>query len=160
MRLIAFFLLSALFFTGQALAFDLAGKCGFGLRSSAFSYRKFINNNWGIDLSAAYNSGTQSGQADSNQIDYAAGAFWVKEIFPNVLFEAGATLQQWQGTAAGTYYNGLSINPFIGGECFINDHFAVDFKIFVFDYYSQMTGPVRSTGTSLFDGNLGAHIYL
>lgn len=144
---------------GMAPAKNLAGKTGVGLRADGFSIRRFMNNNFALDVSAGYSSSTQSGQANSLNYDYALGGFFVREIYPNTLFEVGATLQGWHGFDAGAYYTGFSINPFIGAECFINDHFAIDGKVFLGDYGSEMMGTTRSTDISFLDGNLGAHLY-
>lgn len=145
---------------GMVPAQDLTGKTGVGLRADGFSIRRFVSNSFAFDASIDYINSTRSGQADSNTYDYALGGFYVREIFPNTLFEAGVTLQGWQGLDAGAYYNGVSINPFVGAECFINDHFALDGKIFLGDYGSEMEGATRSTDITFLDGNLGAHIYL
>ncbi|MFA6431235.1 MAG: hypothetical protein WCV91_02490 [Candidatus Margulisiibacteriota bacterium] len=144
---------------GMSLSLELTGKTGFGLRADTFSIRRFVNNNFGVDLNAFYNGSTQSGQADSNLYSYALGGFYAREIYSNTLLEIGATLQGWQGSDAGANFNGLMLNPFVGAECFINDHFAIDGKIFLGAYGSAMQGAIRSTSISLLDGNLGAHIY-
>lgn len=145
---------------GMVAAQDLAGKTGFGLRASSFSIRRFVTNNFGIDLGIDYLSRTlTTDPADSNRSNYSVGGFWVKEIFPNTLLEVGATLQGWQGSDAGTFFSALAINPFIGAECFINDHVSIDGKIFLGAYGSQIVGATRSTSLSILSGNLGAHIY-
>jgi hypothetical protein len=143
----------------MSLALDLGGKTGFGLRADTFSIRRFVNNNFGLDLSLSYAKSTESGLSDSNSYNYSLGGFYAREIFTNTLFEAGATLQGWQGSDAGDNYNGVGINPFIGGEVFINDHVSLDGKVFLGDYYCVMMGSTRVTRISALDGNLGAHIY-
>jgi len=130
------------------------------LRADSFSVRHFICNNFGLDASISYTSSTKTGQADSNDSNYALGGFYVREIYPNTLFEAGATFQYWLGSDAGISYNGVSINPFIGAECFINDHVALDGKFFIGDFGNDMTGATRTTDLNFLGGNLGAHIYL
>jgi len=145
---------------GMSMALDLTGKTGIGLRASNFSIRHFVNNSFGLDIGVGYSSSTDtSAPADSNASTYSLGGFYAKEIYQNTLFEVGATLQGWQGLYQGTYYNGLSINPFVGGECFINDHVSFDGKVFLGTYGSQMMGPVRTTSLDILSGNLGAHIY-
>lgn len=145
---------------GMSLALELGGKTGIGLRADGFSVRRFLNNSFGLDASLSYSGGTKTGQADSSGYNYALGGFYVKEIYPSTLLEIGASVQAWQGLDAGVYYNGLSFNPFIGGECFINDHVAVDGKVFLGVYGSEMMGAVRTTSLDVLSGNLGAHIYL
>lgn len=146
--------------SGMVMAMDLGGKIGVGLRADGFSIRKFVNNNFGLDFCANYSGSTQTGATDTKSYDYSVGGFWVKEVFTNTFFEVGATLQGWQGNdIAGSYYNGLSINPFVGAECFINDHVAIDGKIFLGLYSSEMNGATRATGIDFLSGNLGAHIY-
>jgi len=148
------------FLAPSLLAMDVGGKLGLGLRASAFNVRKFINNNWAVDLSLDYWRGSQTGETNSNQINGSVGLFYVREIFASTLFEAGSTLQNWQGTDNGSYYSAVSFNPFIGIECFVSDHVAIDGKLFLGAYNSQMEGAVRKTNFYLLSGNLGAHIYL
>jgi len=152
-------LMIVLLMTGMSMAMDLTGKNGIGVRANNLSFRHFVNNNFGFDIGADYSNATLTGLADSNNYNYALGGFWAKEIYKDVLLEIGATVQGWHGFDSGVYYNGVSINPFVGAECFINEHFAVDGKVFIPVYGSQMSGITRSTNTSLFSGNLGAHIY-
>jgi len=148
------------FLAGMVMAMDLGGKLGIGLRADGFSIRKFVNNNIGLDLSANYDNSTQTGKSDTKNYDYSVGGFWVKEIYEKTFFEAGATLQGWQGNDnTGSFYNGLSINPFVGAECFINEHVSIDGKFFIGLYNSEMNGATRTTSLDFLSGNLGAHIY-
>jgi hypothetical protein len=101
-----------------------------------------------------------TGQPDYSEYDYSLGCFLVREIYPNTLLEYGALLQGWQGNDSGSFYSGVGINPFIGGEVFINDHAALDGKIFLGAYSSEMWGGTRTTHLDVLTGNLGAHIYL
>lgn len=160
MKKVLTFVLLFTLLSSMSLAMELKGKTGVGLRGSSFSVRKFISNNFAVDASVDYSSSTQTGVADSNYYGYSVGGLFAKEVFQDVLLEAGATLQGWSGFSAGTSYTGFSINPFVGAECFINEHFSVDGKVFIGYYGSEMTGTSRWTGTSLLNGNLGAHIYL
>jgi hypothetical protein len=146
---------------GLALALELGGKTGVGLRATSFSVRRFVNNNFGIDISASYSGSTLTGQADSSAGSLALGGFWAREIYPNTLLEIGATVQDTQGSNAGDFTNRLGINPFIGGEVFVNDHLALDGKLFIGSYLSQMAASgIRRTYLEILTGNLGAHIYL
>lgn len=145
---------------GMSLALELGGKIGVGLRATSFSIRRFLNNNIGFDLSAFYSSSTQTGQADSNISNLSLGGFYVREVYPNTLLEIGATLQNNQGSSAGVFFNRVGFNPFIGGEVFINDHVALDGKIFTGAYFSQMSAAgTRMTFFDFLTGNLGAHLY-
>jgi hypothetical protein len=161
MKKVLVLLVMALLLAGVSPAMELGGKTGFGLRADSFSIRRFINNNWAVDLSGFYANSSKTGQADSNQITGALGAFYVKEIYPNTLLEVGATIQNDQGNAAGVFFNSLSLNPFIGGEAFINDHVSLDGKVLIGAYSSEMSpSNVRTTSFDVLTGNLGAHIYL
>ena len=153
--------IAVLLLAGISTAMDLTGKNGIGIRANNLSFRHFVNNSFGFDIGANYYRSTQDGLTDSNNYNYAIGGFWVKEVFKDVLLEAGATLQGWNGYNAITdlNYNGIGINPFIGAECFINEHFSVDGKVFIAAYASQMEGADRTTNTDFLGGNLGAHIY-
>ncbi|MFA5848215.1 MAG: hypothetical protein WC855_15100, partial [Thermodesulfovibrionales bacterium] len=79
---------------------------------------------------------------------------------PNTLLEIGVNVLGWQGYDAGTFYSGLELDPFIGAECFINDHVGLDGKVFFGAYSSQMEAGSRSTALNVLTGELGAHIYL
>lgn len=160
MKKVLTFLILFSLLSGMSMAMDLTGKTGIGLRADSLSIRRFISNNFALDLSLDYFAGTRTGQADNNNYDYALGGYWVKEVFKDVLFEAGATVEGWHGFDAGAYFNGVGFNPFVGAECFINEHFAVDGKIFITAYNSEMKGTARKTDTTSLSGNLGAHIYL
>jgi hypothetical protein len=146
---------------GMSIAMDIKGKTGVGLRADGFSVRHFVNNSFGFDIGANYYNSTESGLTDSNNYNYSIGGFWAKEVFKDILLEAGATLQGWNGYNAikDLNYNGFGINPFIGAECFINEHFSLDGKVFIAAYGSQMEGTDRTTDTNVLNGNLGAHIY-
>ena len=159
MKKVLMFVMLFSLLAGTSMAMDLAGKTGIGLRADSFSIRHFVNNNFAWDLGLGYDTSTKTGVSDSSEYVYSIGGYWVKEVYNNVLLESGVTLQGWSGIDAGAGFNGVGINPFIGGECFVNDHFAVDGKIFIAAYGSQMEGAVRQTSTSILDGNLGAHIY-
>ena len=154
-------LIVVLLLAGVSMAMDLKGKNGIGLRADNLSFRHFVNNSFGFDIGGNYFRSTQAGLTDSNNYNYSIGGFWVKEVYKDVLLEAGAALQGWHGYNAITdlNYNGVAINPFIGAECFINEHFAIDGKVFIAAYGSQMEGADRTTNTDLLGGNLGAHIY-
>jgi len=144
---------------GMSLAMDLTGKTGIGLRGDSLSVRKFFNNSFAVDLSVDFSSSTQIGTSESNGFNGSIGGFYVKEVFTNTLFESGVTLQGWQGKAAGADLTGFSVNPFVGAECFINDHFAVDGKVFIGVYSNEFIDGVQDTTFDFFRGNLGAHIY-
>ncbi len=146
---------------GMVVAQDLAGMWGIGLRSDTFSIRKFVNNNLGVDLSFGYSSSTQTGQVDANVSGYALSGFYVKEVYPNVLLEAGAGLHGWQGIngTTGNYFSGGAIVPFVGAESFINSHISLDGKIYLGAYGSGMMAGTRSTSFDILTGSLGAHIY-
>jgi hypothetical protein len=145
---------------GMSLALELGGKTGLGLQESGFSVRHFVNNNLGFDVAASYYGRTRTGQSDSNEYDYSLGCFMAREIFSNTLLEYGAMVQGWQGSDAGTFYSGLELDPFIGAECFINDHAALDGKVYFGAYSSDMEGGARATSLHLLTGSLNAHIYL
>jgi hypothetical protein len=146
---------------GVSMAMELGGKTGFGLRAGSFSVRRFINNSCAVELGGYYANASKTGQADSNQISAFLSGFYAKEIYPNTLLEIGAAIQNDQGNEAGVFFNSLSLNPFIGGEVFINDHVALDGKLFIGAYSSAMSpGNVRTTSFDALTGNLGAHIYL
>ncbi len=154
---LAFIFISLL--AGMSLAMDLTGKTGIGLRADSLSVRRFITNNFAIDISGDYNSSTLTGTSDSHSINGSIGGLYVKEVLTNVLFETGVTFQGWTGTDAGADAYGFSVNPFVGGECFVNDHFGIDGKVFVGVYSNQMDAGTRMTTLDFFRGNLGAHIY-
>jgi hypothetical protein len=160
MRKVGLLIVLVTLLAGMSMALDLSGKTGVGLRADTLSVRRFVNNNFAVDVSAFYSTGTKTGQADSYQYDYALGGFYAKEIFTNTLLEIGATLQGWQGKDAGQYFNGLGINPFIGGECFINNHVSLDGKVFIGAYSHETMNGGRTTSLDVLTGNLGAHIYL
>jgi len=154
-------LVMVLLLAGVSLAMELGGKTGFGLRADSFSVRRFINNSFACEVGGYYANSSKTGQADSNQISAFLSGFYVREIYPNTLLEAGASLQNDQGNDAGVFFNSLSLNPFVGAEVFINDHVALDGKLFIGAYSSAMSpNSVRSTSFDLLTGNLGAHIYL
>jgi len=146
---------------GVSLAMELGGKTGFGLRADSFSVRRFFNNSCAVDLGGFYANSAKTGQGDSNQISVFLSGFYVREIYPGTLLEAGAAIQNDQGSEAGVFFNSLSLNPFVGGEVFINDHVSLDGKVFFGAYSSAMSpGSIRTTSFDILTGNLGAHIYL
>ena len=146
---------------GMVMAMDLGGKLGIGLRADTFSIRKFVNNNLGLDVFAGYGTSTKTGQTDASTLGYGVGGFYAKEIYQNVLLEAGASLHGWQGIngLTGNYFDGFAIIPFIGAECFINDNVSFDGKVELGAYGSGMSAGTRSTSLNVLAGNLGAHIY-
>ncbi|MFA4844299.1 MAG: hypothetical protein WC632_05035 [Candidatus Margulisiibacteriota bacterium] len=144
---------------GTSLALELGGKTGVGLRATSLSVRGFVNNNFGLDLSVFYSNSTQSGQADSNIDNLALGLFYVREVYPNTLLEIGTTVQDNQGSSAGVSFDRVAFNPFVGGEVFINDHVALDGKVFFATYLSQMSAGSRTTWLYFLNSNLGVHIY-
>jgi len=144
---------------GMAAALEMTDRVGVGLRADFLTVRRFVSNNFAFDVTGGYSKFTTAGLADSDQSSYGFGCFYANEVYPNTLLEIGAGLQGWSGSDKGTPYTGLSINPFVGAEHFVSDHFAVDFKVFFAAYSSQIEAGTRSTNFTFLNGNLGAHVY-
>jgi hypothetical protein len=144
---------------GMAAALELTDRVGIGLRADYLTVRRFVSNNFAFDVTGGYSKLTTSGLADSDQTSYGFGCLYANEVYPNTLLEFGAGLQGWSGNDKGTPYTGLSLNPFVGAEHFVSDHFAVDFKVFFAGYSSQIENGTRSTSFTFLNGNLGAHVY-
>ncbi len=143
----------------MALAMDLNGKWGLGVRSTVFGLRRFVSDNFAADIYLSQGNATQTGGADSNYLDVSLAGLYVAEIAPRTLLEIGATLDMYQGTGASGYFRGYGLYPSVGAEYFLSDNFGLDFKVFFLSYSSETQGAVRYTSVENFSGNLGAHVY-
>ncbi|MBN3033939.1 MAG: hypothetical protein JW873_07615 [Candidatus Saganbacteria bacterium] len=159
MKKITALLCLSLMLAGMAAALELTDRVGFGLRANYFTLRRYVSNNFGFEVIGGYSKTTREGQPDSDESNYGFGLFYCNEVHPGTLLQAGAAVQGWQGKDSGTAYTGLALNPFIGAEHFVTDHFAADFKVFPAAYSSQLYGGVRTTTVSLLSGSLGMHVY-
>jgi hypothetical protein len=143
----------------MVLAMDLNGKWGVGVRSSVFGFRRFMSDNFAMDVYLSQWNATQSNSVDSNYLDVSLAGLYLAEIAPRTLLEIGATLDSYQGTNSSGYFQGYGVYPSIGAEYFLSDSFGLDFKVFFLSYSSDMQGAVRYTSLDNLSGNLGAHVY-
>jgi|GEM_PF-3568073 len=160
MRKLAIVLVAVAALSGSAFAVDMAGKTGVGIRSDSLDVRHFVTNSLALDVGAKYTYSEPSNAGVSDSYDLMLGGFWNHEIYADVMLQTGALFLFSPGRNSGVTDKFYGINPFIGAEVMIKDHFGFDFKVipFAFQRYDDGSGVTTKTILSLA-GSVGAHVY-
>jgi len=160
MRKLAVVLFTLAAMSGSAFALDMKGKTGVGLRNDSFEVRHFLSNSWAVNAGGNYSYSKPDNAGVSDSYDLMLGGFWAKEIYTDILLEAGAVFTFAPGRNAGATDKFYGLNPFIGAEIMIKDHFGFDFKVIPvsFQRYDDGSGVTTKSFGSMA-GSLGAHIY-
>ena len=160
MRKLAFVLVAIATLSSSAFAVDMAGKTGLGLRNDSFEARHFLSNSWAVNAGGNYTCSNPSNDSISDSYEIMFGGFWNKEIYTDILLQAGAVFTFTPGRNAGRTDKSYGLNPFIGSEIIIKEHFGFDFKVIPFGFQRYDNGSGVSTKfISSLVGSVGAHIY-
>jgi len=160
MRKLALALVAVAALSGSAFAVDMAGKTGLGIRSDSFDVRHFVSNSFAMDIGGSYTYAESDSTGISDAYDLMLGGFWNHEIYPDIMLQAGALLLYSPGRNGGVTDKFYGINPLVGGEIIIKDHFGFDFKVIPFAFQRYDDGSGSSTKTVMaLTGSVGAHIY-
>lgn len=96
----------------------------------------------------------------SDGYDLMLDGLWNHEIYPGIMLQAGALFLFSPGRNDGVTDKFYGMNPFVGGEVLIKNHFGFDFKVIPFAFQRYDNGSGVSTKTIMaLTGSAAAHIY-
>ncbi len=137
---------------------DMAGKIGFGIRSTTFDVRYFVKDWLGVHAGTRlYFSDPKEG-SNSTACSFMAGSFYSTEIVKNLLFQTGLTFTYDTGENSGIHYNEYYYSPYVGAEYIYKGRFGLDFKVIPITYFIRKSSNSEKGWASGY-GSVGAHIY-